>query len=353
MDNSELLDLLALQQKTIEMQQRTIETIGERLAKLESAESARAPQHAGNESLHVGARAASQGSTTSTGATVVHDSGMSRRRMLAAAATMGSGLLLVRGAQPAAAANGSPFTLGQANDASSTTSLANSAGGGPTTLLQVTNTSGATLAEGVRGTANGTTAAGVVGASDNGYGLYGDSVAGYSVYVGGNGRIGFDQHVVSGPPTSGVYRVGDIVRDSLGSMFACVGAGNPGTWKRIVSAGSAGIFQLLDPSVRAIDSRISGGALSTSQRTVSLASAGVPSTATAVSVNLTVTETGPAGWAALFSPTTGWGGTSTINWFAPSTTIANAAIVAIANQQISIRVSGTCQFIIDVNGYWT
>ena len=349
MEHAQFLDLLSHQQQTIDAQQRTIDALAERLARLESVDSAESHQKNVNASRPAPAMPSSRINARDGSS----DSGLSRRRMLATAATVGSGLLLVRSAQPAAAANGNSLILGQSNDASLTTTLVNTSTGGPTTLLQVSNTSGASLAEGINGRANGAAAAGVVGASDNGYGVYGDSQVGYAVYAGGNGRFGIGQHVASGPPTSGSYGVSDIIRDSQGNIFACVAAGSPGTWKKVIGPQTAGAFHLVNPSFRSIDTRSNGGLLTDSQRTISLAAAGVPLTASAVSVNLTVTETGPAGWAALYSPATGWGGTSTINWNAPLTTIANGAIVAISNQQVSIKVSGFCQFLIDVTGFWT
>ena len=343
MNNDQFLELITLQQQTINELQLRLERLERaavsRTSPLDAADGTSNHEH----QPEVGSGAGSQTATTHP---------MSRRRMLATAASVGGGLLLVRGAQPAAAATGNNLILGQTNDANATTTLNNTGAAAPATLLLVSNTSNTELAEGVSGRANGSRAAGVVGLSDTGYGVYGDSQVGYSLYAGGNGRIGLGPHLVSGPPSSGGYGTGDIIRDASGNVFVCVTAGTPGSWKKIVGPQTAGAFHLVNPSFRVVDSRNTGGLLTNGERTISVAAAGVPSTATAISVNITTTETNPAGgWATLFAPATGWNGTSTINW-AAATTIANGAITAISTQQVTVKVSGSCHFILDVTGYW-
>ncbi len=280
--------------------------------------------------------------------------GMSRRRMLSgAAAALGGGLLLVKGAQPAAAASGNPVLLGLTNDANAVTALANTTGTSPITVLQVTNSSVGPLAQGISGTADGASdSAGVVGSSNAGYGLYGFSTRGYALFAGGNGRIGFNSHLASGPPVAGGYGLGDVIRDGAGNLFACVVAGSPGTWRKLTGPQTAGTFHLLAPSVRAVDSRNTGGLLTDATRTIALAVAGIPTTATAISANLTITQSGPNGYAALYAPAAGYQGTSSINWSASGTTIANGVIVGVSAQSVAILVSGSCQFILDVIGFW-
>ena len=93
-----------------------------------------------------------------------------------------------------------------------------------------------------------------------------------------------------------------------------------------------------------------------SQRTIDTKnnSSGVPTGATAVLVNLTVTNTSPAGYLALYSNALAhWPGTSTINWDHPNQSIANSAIVAVdANAQLKAYANTNTDLLIDVIGYY-
>ncbi len=111
---------------------------------------------------------------------------------------------------------------------------------------------------GVIGEANGSSAAGVLGKTTTGYGVYGESDVGHSLYAGGNGRIGMHVHpalsATAGPPTSGGYLTGDLVRDHLGSLWLCVSGGSPGTWRKVAGQDTAGQIHLLSAPTRFIDS---------------------------------------------------------------------------------------------------
>lgn len=271
------------------------------------------------------------------------------RRVVGTAAGLGV-LGAVSQSSPAAAANGDFVTVGQAKTGTAPTELTNTVAGTDTTVSAFKAT-GPSDRTGLWGIANGASGFGVSGQSDQGYGVVGASTSGYAVFAAGNGRLGMAAHLAVAPPTIGSYGLGDLVRDASGEVYLCVVAGTPGTWRKVGGPSSAGQFHLVNPSVRAIDTR--GGAKPSdgSTVTVTLPSA-VPPGATAVSVNLTATETDAAGWLSLFSPATGFSGTSTLNWLAANQNIANAAITACSNGSVAVRVRGTSHFILDVNGYW-
>jgi len=59
-------------------------------------------------------------------------------------------------------------------------------------------------------------------------------------------------------------------------------------------------------------------------------------------LNLTVTESEGAGFAAVFPDTGAWPGNSSINWLTPGATLANGVVTAVAaNGRIRIRVDGS------------
>jgi len=81
---------------------------------------------------------------------------------------------------------------------------------------------------------------------------------------------------------------------------------------------------------------------------------GVPSSAKAVSANLTVTGPTAPGNLVLF-PTGTTPGTSTLNYAGAQTRGNNAVVSLSAGAQVSIRcnqASGTAHAILDVNGYF-
>jgi hypothetical protein len=63
-----------------------------------------------------------------------------------------------------------------------------------------------------------------------------------------------------GAPTTDAFdhTAGSIVLDATGRFWACVASGNPGTWRTIAGAASAGQLHLLPTPVRVYDSRPDG-----------------------------------------------------------------------------------------------
>jgi hypothetical protein len=125
-----------------------------------------------------------------------------------------------------------------------------------TTGFQITNTSASgVVGFGVKGISNGNTAsAGVIGNSPSGYGVVGESTTGYDLYAGGNGRLGLIQHVTMGPPTSGAYDAGDIIRDAGGNTWSCVQAGSGSTakWRKLAGPGTAGTMHMFNHPERIV-----------------------------------------------------------------------------------------------------
>jgi len=82
----------------------------------------------------------------------------------------------------------------------------------------------------------------------------------------------------------------------------------------------------------------------------------IPSSATSISVNVTITSPTVTGWLALYPGNGSWPGVSNIN-FSAGQTRANNAVVLLATDgtgQIAVRngSNGAVHFILDVNGYF-
>lgn len=81
----------------------------------------------------------------------------------------------------------------------------------------------------------------------------------------------------------------------------------------------------------------------------------VPDKATGIAYNLTITDTVGSGFLAVAPGSAAAAPeVSTINWFAPGTTIANATQTGIANGQVKVFAGGggSTQFLLDVVGYF-
>ena len=188
------------------------------------------------------------------------------------------------------------------------------------------------------------------------------AIAGHDLYAGGSGRIGLLPNLSAGPPASGLYATGDVFCDAAGNLWACVAGGTPGSFRKLAGPASAGALHAINPA-RAYDSRLSDGPLAVgAMRTVAVATATtggtlVPSGATAIAYNLTVTRTVGAGWLAIVPHAAPFGGTSSINWFGAGQTLANGGIVKLGgNRQCDIWSGGgagaSTQLVIDVTGYY-
>ncbi len=163
-----------------------------------------------------------------------------------------------------------------------------------------------------------------------------------------------------------VHTAGEIAAQTDGddvTFWGCVQTGVPGTWRELAGPTSAGSFHLLPTQQRIYDSR-AGNAPATGPKTpltgagsprIIDASGFVPLGSTAVMVNLTVVNTSGGGFVALHSSDAPWPGTSSVNWTAAGTVIANGTVVKLST---SLRFAATCaagastDLIIDVIGYY-
>lgn len=274
-------------------------------------------------------------------------------------------------ASPAAATDGSAVLAGQDNTATLPTSLTFSGGTLTTNMFTVAN--GSIL--GVAGAAIAGVAAfespashGVIGLTDSefSYGVIGRGRGSGSIGVKAEGdRAALRLVPSSGDPRTSVdtHNVGEVYQDLQSNTWVCVVGGNPGTWRKIAGPATAGALHLLGTPSRVYDSRagypplnVTKGMLSDGQeRTVDAKNnGGVPLASIAAVINLTATNTSSAGWLSAFRSGIGWPGTSTLNWSAQNTNIANGAVVALnAQGQLTVRGAGSCDFIIDVVGYYT
>jgi hypothetical protein len=193
--------------------------------------------------------------------------------------------------------------------------------------------------------------------------VFGASAVGaHDLYAGGSGRIGLLPNLSAGPPTSGSYGAGDVFCDAAGNLWACVGAGSPGSFRKLAGPATAGALHPITPA-RVYDSRLSDGPLMVgATRTVSVASATtggtvVPTGAIAVALNLTITRTEGRGWLGLVPSGAPFGTTSSINWFATGQILANGGIAKLGgDRQVDVWSGGggvaSTQFILDITGYF-
>ncbi len=280
--------------------------------------------------------------------------------------------------KPALAANGNNVVIGTGNAGTVTTSLTSPINSATPTsaALVVTNytlTSGVGISGygsnvGVYGNANagslgangvigeaGTVGTGVLGKSDGGgIGLEGLSGSGPVLYLN---APSISTTVV--PPTVGAWFFGSFLVDSKGNLWYCARSGTPGL--RVKLSGS---LQVVNPTVRAYDSRVSQGGpgplmLGSADSVISLDIAGgLPVGASSALINLTVTGTmSNFGYLTVYENGKSVPATSNINWFGPNENLANNSTVAVdASGKIAVHIGGTTgagtDFIVDILGYY-
>ena len=112
-------------------------------------------------------------------------------------------------------------------------------------------------------------------------------------------------------------------------------------------------FVAVSPTPRVLDTRQAGGKLNADEeRVVAL---GVPGTAAAAVINLTITETEDAGYIAIFPSDISWPGNSSINWSSTGQNLANTVVTAV-DPSGQIRMRGgvkSSHVVIDVLGYFS
>jgi hypothetical protein len=207
----------------------------------------------------------------------------------------------------------------------------------------------------------------------NGYGTIGlGSGQATGVLARGSTRANLElfSEGASGPGRAGTHNKGEIVNDANGDVWLCVTAGNPGGWRKLGGPSTSGQLHLVTPG-RVYDSRdaLIKHAFGAADRVVTVTTVAVghigagnvlvPTGATGILCNLTVTETEGAGFLGLYSNALAtWPGNSSINWVAVDTDIANSVTTAIdANGRIKVNIGGSSvaaktHFVIDVVGYY-
>lgn len=313
-----------------------------------------------------------------------HDARGRRRFLVAGAAGAAAAVAAaVTDAAPAGAANGDNLKIGQINNGTVATTLIGSSfgifwsGTSSSTIFAVHEGSGAALravsAEGRAADVEGVT--GGIHASATAPGAraisgmtFKDGSIGIDVSAFGAGSVAVQAQSPNGPalrlepgpampPTTGVWQQGDVVMDK--GLWFCTkgGTGSGSRWVKLSTA-----FVPLATPKRIYDSRagqqptgVTKGKIGNGQERVIDATLGgvVPTGISAVQVNVTVTETGPAGYLSLFRNGTAWPGTSSINWAQPATTVANGTLTSVdATSKFTVRCAGETHFVIDVLGYY-
>lgn len=285
------------------------------------------------------------------------------RRVLGVAA--GAGVVGVIGvAAPAAAVNGDAVVVGQSKTGTLPTEVTNT-DAGTDLAVSAFKATGPADRIGLSGVASGLTGVGVQGESNAGYGVFGTSTTGYGVYVAGNGRLGTAAHVALGRPASGAYALGDIVRDGAGTIYCCVEAGTPGMFREISGPTSTGALHFINP-VRVANTfdgiGVSIGVVPLNgQKTVTIVSPAIPSTALAVIGSVTAyspsafsTAYASGGYLAVNAFGGGTAGVS--NTFQVNTMFNSSLFVSKLTTGNSVQVNsfGSASHVtIDILGYWS
>lgn len=324
------------------------------------------------------------------------DTPTSRRRMLGAAvAVTGAALLTSR---PVAAADGDPLNQGELSECTETTEIRFPADLGPArprshvfvaqdgvwstpasptadnepeegTRSSIAAYSGNHVLHGVYGQTN----TAILGSS--GARFVGESAFAYGLMVEGRRatlRLRRPSKGDQSPPPNrfDVHNYGEITVDDNDDIWACVASGAPGTWRKLAGPASAGSFHAIEPA-RAFDSRVaavpnSGKLAGNSSLVISIKDGrdvktgavtvadAVAQRATAVTYNVTITETVGAGFVYVAPGDAATITASSVNWGAPGTTIANAGTVKLdASRQVKVFCQANpAHVILDITGYY-
>jgi hypothetical protein len=316
--------------------------------------------------------------TTSTSAPEVEQS-FGRRALLRKAGVVAAGavaLTAINGAQPAAAANGSPVLLGGSVVGGTNT---------PQTLLKVTSleagassifavTDGTNISSSrvaaVSGVGGGTLVntgiAGVVSGADS-VGVLGQSAAGTGLAAASNTThlklTDAAGSITSYPTTASILArtslPGEIIYDRSGNLWLGTSA-SVGGYRKLAGASSSGAFHVIAPT-RRYDSRPSGGGpgplTAGTNRLVQITNGStIPTGARAILGTLTITETtGVGGFLTITAGDVISTTSSSINWSGPGQTTATTVV---SNLDSSGRIKmfnnagADSQFILDVTGYF-
>ena len=324
----------------------------------------------------------------------------SRRRLLALAGSAAGAAVAataVAGARPVAANNGDPVLLANNVVASGTpvvstflnytiptTNVASRnlfvVGDSATAFspaadktAAVSGYSSKTVNVGVSGYSTVPGGKGVYGSSVSGVGVHAESSQTWSLQVGGTGRVYLAAAAAAGPPTTGSFSTGELVRDGNADFWVCTVGGVSPQWRKLAfesAATPAGPqLHIIEPT-RVYDSRfpLPGVKIADGQsRVISVAngvdlSTGiasipdvVPAGAVAVQFTLTVDSATGGGFLAVTPGDSTTYKASTINWTPTTTTIAAGGLCKLDGaRQLTVYAGGvgSTHFLIDITGYY-
>ncbi|MEY2567072.1 MAG: hypothetical protein QOE35_1601 [Actinomycetota bacterium] len=191
-----------------------------------------------------------------------------------------------------------------------------------------------------------------------GSGVYGEATgAGIALRgAGGRAQLLLTPGSASNAPASGSHLMGEVYLDVNGVQWLCVGGGSPGTWVRGLTSGDGGAFAPLSPT-RILDTRSGSaiGAGAANEGVVQVTGVGgIPATATAVALNITVTQpTANGDFLTVYPDGTTRPTASNLN-FNAGQTVANFGIVKIGTGG-RVRLynqTGTVHVILDAAGFY-
>ncbi|MDO8390457.1 MAG: hypothetical protein Q7V57_08215 [Actinomycetota bacterium] len=200
-------------------------------------------------------------------------------------------------------------------------------------------------------------------------GLWAASNTGIGAKLDGPIPLKLTENYGDGAPTIGGSGTTGQFKVNGGDLWFCAGdsSGASAKWRRITGPGEAGSLHPTTPT-RVYDSRFVDGPLSTgANRSVSVANSidtatgavvtadFVPAQASAISANITVTNTAAGGFLAINPQGDTTAHASIINW-SPGQNVANGVTLTLnsSNRQLTVIAGGggVCDFIVDILGYY-
>ena len=293
-----------------------------------------------------------------------HASETSRRGFLrlAGVAAAGAAAVVAGNASPAAAANNDNIFQGSNTTGTTETKITNTTNSGGVSDIAAVRGVGGANSVGVWGEANGALAAGVEGATDSGYGVYGSaSTTGYSIYAGGVSRIGMNPHLSGfGFPTTGGYAQGDIIRNTNGDLFVCVVAGTAGAaqFRKLAGPATAGSLHLASPASRIYWTANGDGAFANGTDRLLSAVSVVPLGTTAILVSLLAYAITSDGYLTAYKAGTSSPGTINAYWGnVAGTQISSTTVIPLSSSReyrlrLSASGAGQAQVAVDLLGYF-
>jgi hypothetical protein len=205
---------------------------------------------------------------------------------------------------------------------------------------------------------------GVTGNSTSGTGVEGFGGLYGGAFTGGLAPLFLAPSGAPGAPSSALHHLGEVVVDSLGVLWVCVGDGTPGTWVRVATVPfkvPGGTISYLSTPIRLLDARTSPGAALVTRGPLAgnetyaftvagLGGSGIPAGAQGLIGNMTVLGPSGAGNLSLF-PAPGPGpSVASMTFGTPGLFLANGVNVAIGMAgkiMIQNQSSGTTPLVLD------